>query len=427
MGVPVAPLSTKAFLNLAKTITFKKGMPLQRMTYTPHPTQGRPGPVVRGYLEGNDPVTKLPILDEITGALTRPPTAEEKKTGFISRPRPRLLDADTPDNLQRLMQDSGWTDGLPVVLPTEERVAAMLKGTSHRPDEIVGTMRPSPPYEAWEYTVETVAVNAVMAGARPEHFPTILALASTGVTTLFSSTTSFARMAIVNGPVRNELNMNSGIGALGPFNESNAVIGRAWTLVSKNLSGSIPGETYMGSLGNIINHLNNLVPENEEGLPPGWKPLHVLKGFKPEESVVSVYTGWSLINRGIPGWDPAMMRDLLGKLNISGMNSRSALFLLDPLVAKELSTTYDTKEKFFDSFRAPAAAPAAALAGPPGAPGGGGPDGPPAGGPRAGGPGFGRGGGSWTVEAIALGGETNAHFQIGDFAYISSASIDKWK
>ena len=76
-----------------------------------------------------------------------------------------------------------------------------------------------------------------MAGAKPEHFPVILALASTGVPSLFTSTTSYARMAVINGPIRNEIKMNSGIGALGPFNYANAVIGRAWTLMSINLDG----------------------------------------------------------------------------------------------------------------------------------------------------------------------------------------------
>ena len=102
----------------------------------------------------------------------------------------------------------------------------MLKGTSHKPSEIVGSMSPADTYERWEYTVEQVAINAVMAGAKPEHLPVILAIASTGVTSLWSSLTSHARMIIVNGPIRQEIKMNTGIGALGPFNQANAVIGR---------------------------------------------------------------------------------------------------------------------------------------------------------------------------------------------------------
>jgi hypothetical protein len=188
-----------------------------------------------------------------------------------------LIGPDTEENLQRLFYANGWTDGLPIVLPTEERIAKMLKGTSRRPDEVVGKMQASSVREFWSYTVEKVAVNAVMAGAKPEHFPVILAIASTGVPSLFTSTTSFARMVVVNGPIRNKIGMNAGIGALGPFNEANAVIGRAWTLLSKNLGNAgSPGSVYMGSHGNNLNY-NNVLPGEGGEFTEGWKPFHVQK------------------------------------------------------------------------------------------------------------------------------------------------------
>src|SRR5215471_12969159 len=109
---------------------------------------------------------------------------------------------DSEENLQQQFLQNYWTDYLPITLPTEEPVAAMLKGTSHAPDEIVGRMRPTAFREFWEYTVEKVAVNAVMAGARPEYFPVILALAASGSTARSSSTTSMTNMAVVNGPIR---------------------------------------------------------------------------------------------------------------------------------------------------------------------------------------------------------------------------------
>ncbi len=405
MGLPTAPIVTQRFLEVAKTITFKRGMPNQRIVYTPHPVSGQPAELVRKYLEGNDPVTRKPILQEIVAALTNPLSPDEKKHGFVARPlRPRLLEPDTPTNLQRMMVKGGWTDGLPIVLPTEERVAAMLKGTSHKPDEIVGTMRPSPPHEAWQYTVEMVAANAVMAGARPEHLPVILALASTGVTSLFSSTTSFARMVVVSGPIRQELNMNGGIGALGPFNESNAVIGRAWTLISKNLGGAIAGETYMGGQGNAINYINASIPENEEALPEGWKPLHVLKGFKPQESVVSTFTGWSLINHaGAAARSKDALKQLLPKLSASGMGSGAsqAILLLDPLVARDFAQSFGTKEKFAEWLaEGPTVSTSGAAAS-----------------PRP----------SAAFEVIVVGGEANPCLTIGDFSYMSSASVDKWR
>src|SRR4029434_7033563 len=96
--------------------------------------------------------------------------------------------------------------------------------------------------DSWEYTVEKVAVNAVMAGARPEYFPVILALAATGASARGSTTSSAAAMMVCKGPVRHELGMNAGIGAMGPYSHANATIGRAYGLLSQNLQGgSLPG------------------------------------------------------------------------------------------------------------------------------------------------------------------------------------------
>ncbi len=437
--MPSVPVITIRFLDVARTISFKKGIPKQRQVFFPHPVAGRPVAVVNGYLKGHDPVTGKPILQELVDALTKPLTDEEKRTGFLTREsRPSFLPPDTPRNLERSFVKNGWTDGLPIVLPTEERVAAMLKGTSHKPDEIVGTMRPSPPHEAWEFTVEMVATNAVMAGAQPEHLPVILALASTGVTSLFSSTTSFARMVVVSGPIRQQIGMNGGMGALGPFNEANAVIGRAWTLISKNLGGGgTPGETYMGGQGNSLNYNNLCFAENEEALPPGWKPLHVQKGYKPEESVVSTFTGWSLINHngGSALNNQEVIKRLLPSLLTSGTGAGTqATLLLDPIIARDLKEFggFDTKEKLSEWLMKNAETPvsnywsrhagdlkkakegvepfASWLKYPEGAlvPGN-----------------------SFTpqipIEILVVGGEVNPCLQIGDFGYISSASIDKWR
>ena len=126
----------------------------------------------------------------------------------------------------------------------------MLTGTDREPHEIVGMMSVTPVEERLQYTVEKVAVIAVMAGARPEHFPVILAIASSGQTSLPSSTGSFGCMVVVNGPMRKEIGMNCGRGAFGPFNYANAVIGRAWTLMSINFGDARPGDTFTATHGN---------------------------------------------------------------------------------------------------------------------------------------------------------------------------------
>jgi hypothetical protein len=297
LGVPTVPLLCAVFPQLERGVAFLRGIPKMRITNILFEVIGTSEEHNRKLMEGNDPVTGKPVLKEIVEGLTKPLTAEEKKTGTIKRPVPRLLEPDTPENLQRLINEKGWTDYYPVVLPTEEKVAEMLKGTSHKPDEIVGKMPVTGPYESLEYTVEKVAANAVMAGVRPEYFPVVLAIASTGETSLWSSVTSQTRMVVVNGPVRNEIKMNSGIGALGPFNEANAVIGRSWTFISKNLGGigGVPKVNYLGVFGNSSNYNNLCFAENEEGLPKGWKPLHVQKGFKAKESTVSLFAGMCML------------------------------------------------------------------------------------------------------------------------------------
>jgi hypothetical protein len=219
-------------------------------------------------------------------------------------------------------------------------------------------MAPAETYESWEYTVEQVAVNAVMAGAKPRHFPVILAIASTGVTSLWSSLTSHARMAIVNGPIRKEINMNWGIGALGPFNEANAVIGRAWTLMSKNLAGGgIPEVNYLGTMGNNYNYTNLCCAENEEALPPGWKPLQVQNGYKPEESTIRLFRGWTMSSFCAikPGPRHEILRRQFIIFETSGTGAHffpgvkiggEATVLISPVAAREfLKEGFNTKEK----------------------------------------------------------------------------------
>jgi hypothetical protein len=254
---------------------------------------------------------------------------------------------DTADELQEYFLNNGMTDFLPIILPTEERVEAMLKGTSHAPDEVAGKMAAGA-YAPWQFTVKQVAVNAVMAGCRPEYFPIMLAIAATGTPSLFSSTNSFAYAAVINGPIRDKLNMNYGIGAMGPFAQPNAAIGRAWTLLSKNLgNGGVPGDTYMGSQGNNLNYNNIVIAENESASP--WTPLHVQKGFKAEENVVSLFRGLGIVpGQGARGTstDTPKYEEQFSDLFSVFTGFFGGLVVADPLIAASLKERgYDTKEK----------------------------------------------------------------------------------
>jgi hypothetical protein len=330
-------------------------MPTARQAFVPQPVVGRSPQQLRAYIEGADPMTKRPFMQEVIESLTRPLDEKDLKGTTFERSTPRLLAADTEENLQQLFIDNKWTDFLPVALPSEQRVERMLKGTSHKPDEVVGRLAPTMFREAWEFTVEKVAVNAVMAGCRPEYLPVVLALAASGQTARSSSTTSFAVLALVNGPIRNEIGMDSGIGVLGPFNHANATIGRAYNLLSQNLQGgSVPGETYMGSLGNWYNY-SACFPEAEERSP--WQPFHVEKGSRKDESVASVFFGGRYMLAGFgprETWQEEFRRVLA-----ACEQHLAPLFVMDPIAARGfVDLGFDTREKlvrwFSENGRLPA-------------------------------------------------------------------------
>jgi hypothetical protein len=339
---------TKAFKELAILNAAKRGMPHERICFTPHPVWGKTADELRVYVDGPDPVSGKPLMKEVVDGLTVPLSDDEKKTGMVSVSVGPPSFTDTADNLQDYYLNNGYTDFLPIILPTEEKVDAMLKGTSHHPDEVVGKMAAGA-YPAWSYTVKQVAASAVMSGARPEYFPIILAIASSGIASLFSSTNSFAFAMIVNGPIRDKLEMNYGIGALGPFAQANATLGRAWTLLSKNLgNGGIPGDTYLGSLGNNLNYNNVVIAENEEASP--WPPFHVQRGFKPEENVVSLFRGLGVVPgqvaRGSSVNESPQFDYQMSDLFSTFTGFFGALIIADPLVAVRLKEQgYDTKEK----------------------------------------------------------------------------------
>jgi hypothetical protein len=289
-GVPVVAMHTDKFDKVVRSVSAVNGMPGLRQVFVPQPIMGKTATQLRAYIDGVDPITGRPVMQEVVEGLTQPIDGNDLGPIEFDRSTPRLVEPDTEDNLHRLFLDNNWTDKLPIVLPTEERVAAMLAATSRKPGDVVGRMRSTHFREYWEFTVEKVAVNAVMAGARPEYFPVILALGATGVTARSSSSSAMASMAVVNGPIRNEIGMNSGTGALGPYSHANATIGRAYGLLSQNgQGGSVPGHSYMGNQGNNYAYNSVTFAENEERSP--WEPFHVQHGFKATDSAVSAFSG----------------------------------------------------------------------------------------------------------------------------------------
>ena len=257
---------------------------------------------LRAYIEGTDPITKRPFMQEVIEGLTKPLDDEDLKGADVrafdaaaaARPTPKTICSE-------LFMENRWTDFLPIMLPTEERVERDAQGHEPPRDKIVGRLRPTAFREFWEFDVEKVAVNAVMAGARPEYLPVILAMAASGITARSSSTTSLATISVVNGPIRNEIGMNSGIGAMGPYNHANATIGRAYGLLSQNAAGRLGAGRHLHGLARqLTGRTTPASPETEERSP--WEPFHVQNGFKPTDSTVSACS--SAAGTRIPGYGP---------------------------------------------------------------------------------------------------------------------------
>ncbi len=344
-GIPTVCVAGSNIVGYATGYDFlyTNGSPI-RYVALPFPVAGQPKSVHRQYIEGKDVVSGKPTMQAIIDALTKPLTDKELIKGFPpeAAPEPRLLPPATEDSLQRLFKEKDWTDYSPIILPTEKRVARMLQETSHKPGEIVKTI--TWPGGARPLTVEKAAICAVMAGARPEYMPVILALATT--VPFGNSTTSMANMIVINGPIRRELEMNSGGNALGPYNEANAVIGRTLTLMSKTAGGLHNRVTTWSSLGSNLQYNNLCIAENEENLPEGWDPVHVQMGFKSSDSVLTVGTGWSYISSvgSVQHQYPPqmLMRDYMKSLSAQGS---SATILMDPTVASLLRDVHGFKTK----------------------------------------------------------------------------------
>jgi hypothetical protein len=258
------------------------------------------------------------------------------------------LSVDDDVALDEAFLANGWTDGLPVVIPTEERVDAMLAGTSHSADETVGAFPAPAPGVATPppFTVREVAVNAVMAGAEPAYLPVILAIASSGVSARDADPCSSAAMVVVNGPIRHELEMNMGIGAMGPYNQANSTIGRAYGLVSQNLQGgSVPGRSYFGTQGNNYAFTNITFPENEERSP--WPAFHVEQGFAPTDSTVSLF-GACRHNTFTLGLRETYWRTHMRRMLLGMDPTEQPLFVLDPIAARQFVERggFDTRARF---------------------------------------------------------------------------------
>jgi hypothetical protein len=233
----------------------------------------------------------LPELRPGCGSKTLEPGIAEDLTirfGHTGLQAREIKIGDAEDPIEACYE-RGWSDGMPVVPPTRARVLRMLQGTTRKPDEVIGMVPP----DLVPCTVEKVAINAVLAGCKPEYMPVVLAAVEAALIDEFGMhgllcTTMFAGpVVIVNGPVARRIGINSGVNALGQGTRANATIGRALQLVIRNVGGGRPGEIDRSTLGTPGKY-SFCFAEAEDS---DWEPLSVQRGYSREASTVTLFAG----------------------------------------------------------------------------------------------------------------------------------------
>ena len=231
----------------------------------------------------------LPVMRPGCGSKTlEPGIAEELELAFGDiQLQSREIDIAGADDPMEACYERGWSDGLPVVPPTPVRVLRMLKGTERKPDDVVGLMPP----DLVPCTVEKVAINAVMAGCKPEYMPVVLAAVEAALIDEFGMhgllcTTMFAGpLVLVNGPAARHIGMNSGVNCLGQGNRANASIGRALQLVVRNVGGGRPGEIDRATMGTPGKYTFCFAEAEDSE----WDSLAQERGFAADQSVVTLF------------------------------------------------------------------------------------------------------------------------------------------
>ncbi len=202
----------------------------------------------------------------------------------------RVVEFASAEDEFESMYGLGWSDGLPLIPPTEQRVMSMLEGTSRSADEVITIVPPN----LVDLTIEKVAINAVMAGCKPEYLRVVIAALEAVCTDefnmhgLLATTMPVGPIIFVNGPIRNEIGMNSGVNLLGQGNRANSTIGRALQLTIRNVGGGRPGEVDRATHGSP-SKVGLCFAEDEEGSP--WPSYSEDAGFSSEQSTVTVFAG----------------------------------------------------------------------------------------------------------------------------------------
>ena len=298
-------------------------------------------------------------VDEIA-RLACEKVAATSSSGKTTVPRAALIEAeDDLEGINRLFQERRWADGLMIMPPTKERVARMLKHTKRAPDEIVATIAP----RFGAATVEHVAINAVMAGCYPEYLPVLIAAAEAVADPHFHlqalqvTTNPSAVFLVLNGPIVKTLGVNSGGNCLGPGTWANGTLGRALRLILQNIGGGLPGDMDKATQGQPGKY-TFCCAENESASP--WEPLHVERGYRADQSTVTVVGALGTWNMNITARDAddviAMIADTMQYPASSDYIYGGAPWLIlapqhAQLMAKAGLSKADAKRRFWEESK----------------------------------------------------------------------------
>jgi len=279
--VPAITVCSTAFVGLGRAQAKALGHPELPIAVIPHPFGIRTREGVREL--ARDCVQDIVRL---AGQATRRPAARSNAPAASQRAARIEAPGDLED-LNRFIFERKWGDGLPVIPPTQERVARMLAGTPRSPDDVIATVAPGNGIA----TVERIAINAVMGGARPEYLPVLVAATRAVSTPAFNlsgvqaTTNPAAVWLVINGPIAAKLGVNGANNCLGPGSWANATLGRSLRLILQNIGGALPGDMDRATQGQPGKY-TFCCAENEEASP--WEPLHVERGLDAAASSVTV-------------------------------------------------------------------------------------------------------------------------------------------
>ncbi|MFC1986587.1 UGSC family (seleno)protein [Chloroflexota bacterium] len=331
LGIPTITLVTSQFVGLADTVASSEGVTDMCVVSVSHPM----GMISRSDIEKK----ALDTFPEIFKVATDWQPSVEGPSSKPAYPAERFQFTGTVGDVNKLFFEKGWSLGIPVIPPTPDGVNEMLKGTNRKPDEVIGQI---PPLMA-TLTVELAAVHALMAGCKPEYMPLLIAtleallVPDVAWRSALATTGMAQTIIIVNGPVIKEIGIASDQGAAGKGYHANGSIGYAINLIAYMVGGSRPPSVDKSTLGSPGDYVCWVMGENEDKLPPGWEPMHVERGFKKSDSVVTVMVGypppdnidcWSVTPEEHLSWWGHLINPMM---NVGGPCSPSSM-QLNPIV-----------------------------------------------------------------------------------------------